>query len=1242
MRRHLQPLRRGVILTMCVGAALSLLWVGSAAALKRHPLLSQFQLPNSDHPEQLAVAEGDDRVFVIGSTDAQPIHYHVYEFNADGTPYQVQPVLFESIFEEGSLIGLATDNSGGPTDGDVYVASTIHGTENGLVRQFNSAGEPGIKIEIDSIPPEGTPQGGGLPDVVNSGVFRPRGLAVDGSGDVYVTDEATRTIDKFTPSGTFLAQFAAGRFPAGPPLAVGPSGEIYVGSPGVVELDSAGDCIDGCAAVVPGSAGVGANLAVDGAGRLFVSPAGPGRQAFLEIDPGRNVISESGAGIFAKAGSIALDEGDARVFVADPQGTGEATSPRPVDVFGPLITLPDVTTEAPTDVGVSAAFVHGVINADEGAPASCAFEYTDGESFEVKGWGTAQEAPCSPAGPFTGGADNAVGAQLEGLVGGTTYHLRLVGRNSDGVNPSGELQFRTAGPSVLAQRAEEVTEESADLRGQVNPRAHATSYRFQYVSQVDFEAHGFANALEAPVGGAAIGDGTQPSGVSQVVKGLAPGTTYRYRIVAESDEGRTVAPSRTFTTYLPAAAGLPDGRAYEQATPVAKNGNDARGAEYLMRASAFGAGVAYYVTGGGDGGEGGQSYPAYAAIREGNAWRSHGFLPTPSFGRDYWPIGWGEDVSDSYAMLWNPGEGDSTLYLRDSATGVMQQIAAGLPAPGDTMTYFDGESEGAAQVAFETTAKLLPEAIEGVMNLYVWDRASGRLSLVSKLPDGSSASAGAFAGAYDWPVQDTDKGGGAAEDYQQEERAISADGSHVFFTTVGDAQIYARLAPTSASASTIAVSASQKSNGSGPGGSDPNGIKPAAFMRATPDGRYAVFTSPSELTDDATTGPADEGNDLYRFDTRTHELIDLAPDHVDAGGADVQGVLGVSGDGSYVYFVANGVLASGATAGTCEAGPTEGFRANGSCNVYVWHEGSVRYVGRIGAKVESGEAAANHQDGANWMPGAVIGPALVAMNPSRVSEDGRTLVFMSAITQTSYDALGHSEYYRYRVGEGLLCVSCNPTGAPPTGDVTLQSNPRALVATPRPTTPAQVISLAAEGSRVFFESPDKLVASDINDRLDVYEWEEDGSGSCRRSDEDGGCLFLLSTGTSDKPSYFGGANLTGDDVYIFTRQQLVGQDKDELQDVYDARTEGGLAAQNPQPTTACEGEACAGPTAPQSEPSPAATAQFNGPGNPPAQHRKPPKHHKKKHHKKKHHKRRHVKVKDRRAGAKESQNGGDR
>ena len=157
-------------------------------------------------------------------------------------------------------------------------------------------------------------------------------------------------------------------------------------------------------------------------------------------------------------------------------------------------------------------------------------------------------------------------------------------------------------------------------------------------------------------------------------------------------------------------------------------------------------------------------------------------------------------------------------------------------------------------------------------------------------------------------------------------------------------------------------------------------------------------------------------------------------------------------------------------------------------------------------------------------------------------------------------------------------------------------------------------NLSSDGNRVFFQTEEALVSGDTNNQLDVYEWERAreetnpqetaATDSCKRtspsfSEQDGGCLYLISTGQSAQPSYFGDASESGDDVFFFTRQSLVSQDEDLNVDVYDARVDGGIAAQNPPPPPApCTGEtSCRGVSDPPSALGVPSSATIAGEGN---------------------------------------------
>jgi hypothetical protein len=368
--------------------------------------------------------------------------------------------------------------------------------------------------------------------------------------------------------------------------------------------------------------------------------------------------------------------------------------------------------------------------------------------------------------------------------------------------------------------------------------------------------------------------------------------------------------------------------------------------------------------------------------------------------------------------------------------------------------------------------------------------------------------------------------------------------------------------------------------------------------------------------------PTNPGNDLYRYQAgASPHLTDLTPDPT-SDGAEVQGILGASKDGSYVYFVANGALAPGAALGDCHDSGVEQLR--GRCNLYLSHDGQLTFIARLDANLDRDDWRARAPEGGTSPRTAFL------------SSDGATLLFSSARQLSPYENEGVPEFYRYQADQpgSLLCVTCNPTGTPPTSAPSIASIEPSSASS---NSPAPVLSrnLSADGNRFFFETTESLLAADTNGEeacpvvfggtracQDVYQWEAKGTGTCESEAQNGGCLSLISTGKSPDASYFADASASGDDVFFFTRSALVGSDTDSLRDVYDARVNGGLASQNqPPPKPPCEGEAtCRLPLTTPPTPGSAGSATFIGPPDPKPKHKKPKPHHrKKKKHSKKHH-----------------------
>jgi hypothetical protein len=403
--------------------------------------------------------------------------------------------------------------------------------------------------------------------------------------------------------------------------------------------------------------------------------------------------------------------------------------------------------------------------------------------------------------------------------------------------------------------------------------------------------------------------------------------------------------------------------------------------------------------------------------------------------------------------------------------------------------------------------------------------------------------------------------------------AISDDGTRVIFSNeVGTpGGLYER---DTVSSETVQVA--------GPG---------AEFQIASDDGLKVFFSGKVR------------GGDLDEFDAVTGKVTDLTPDE---DNAQVQGVLGASEDGSYVYFVANGVFAPGAEPGNCED------TGVGVCNLYAMHYNGSSWMTKFIAQVTGGDLA-------DWDVTYLAGLS------ARVSPDGRFLAFMSLASLTGYDnkdvnsGQPDAEVYIYNAESGrLTCASCNPTGARPVGEGDDNTDSasrwneagREVAAQIPGWTPFndhfagasyQSRYLSDEG-RLFFETSEALVAQDTNGTQDVYEYEPEGVGSCSLK---GGCVYLISGGTGSSASFFVDASASGEDVFFVTGNRLVSQDVDNVADMYDAHMCSAAAACFATPPVvppACtSSDACKpGPTPQPTVFGAPPSATFSGLGNQPS------------------------------------------
>jgi WD40-like Beta Propeller Repeat len=432
---------------------------------------------------------------------------------------------------------------------------------------------------------------------------------------------------------------------------------------------------------------------------------------------------------------------------------------------------------------------------------------------------------------------------------------------------------------------------------------------------------------------------------------------------------------------------------------------------------------------------------------------------------------------------------------------------------------YAGASSDMRHLLFEANDALTKEAVDGGLganNLY--DSVEGRLRSVNVLPSGEPEANATFGGIQ--------QGG---PDFRS---VISSDGSRIFWTDLNTGEIYVRENEASSHPTTVPVG---------------NGM----YWTASADGSLVFYTSAGVLD---------------QYDVESGITTDLSVDGNPGEEAGVQGVLGASEDGSYVYFAATGNLASGATVG--------------EDNLYVSHDGAVAFIANLASTDGVNSSMRAGREAGDW--GGYLG-----LSEAQVTPDGRRLAFVSTRNLTGYESAGSREIFVYDMDAGdLSCASCNPTGPPPTAEAVEHT---AGVPLSWSNTYEQRW-FSGDGGRVFFDSQEALVPQDTNGQVDAYEWERTGEGTCQRP---GGCIYLLSSGTNSDGSFVLDASPNGDDVFIATRGQLVEGDRNEVFDVYDVRVGAREAPAGPVcPSGVCQSPAVVAPVF--ATPS---SATFSGVGN---------------------------------------------
>ncbi len=843
-----------------------------------------------------------------------------------------------------------------------------------------------------------------------------------------------------------------------------------------------------------------------------------------------------------------------------------------------------------------------------------------------------------------------------------------------GQNEIALFEGENAGPPQIdGVVAQSVSPSVERLGAAIDPHGAATSYYFQYGPASC--ASEPSSCTQLPISPGAVGEGFGDRQVSVEATGLSPNTTYVYRVVAANAHGTVQSPvtARTFFTTLPSAEGLlADDREWELVSPAEKHGAavepiSREGA--LIQASDDGEAIAWTASAPvtGEAAEGNRRPEPVQVIssRSSDGWSSRDVATPHDRGEG---VNTGEaseyryftpDLSFALVQPQAPGESleapplaegarEKTLYRRNDGTGEYQPLVseaddtAGVAFGGHL--EFEGATPSLGDVVLDSEVPLLAGA--GQAGLYEW--TEGGLQLVSELPGNAG-----FASEPELGFAGRDVRG-----------AISTDGTKVFWTQDGEeGPLYVRDTSTE---ETTQVNAVQ-----GQGTSEPSeeeraeGVDEVYFQAASADGGRVFFTDSWPLTDESALEPVEREEvieeapagtrnagrplDLYEYDLETHRLSDLSVDDRVGEAADVLGTIpGISENGQYVYFVANGVLAPGAQPGDCPRTKQLLSHPEATCNLYVSEPDAEATGGRQTRLVArlSGEDAGDWADGNSPLAGDLGGLT------SQVSANGRYLAFMSDQSLTGYDNVnGDPEAHGARDQEvflydaqtaKLVCASCNPTGQQPTGVFDTHEAGEGLGLTvDRPETwtgdwlagslPGWTLfelnnpradhqsRYLTNTGRLFFDGADPLLpqisAPTRPETVDgktlqvgvenVYEYEPGGEGSCTSQP---GCVSVISSGSSQHESAFLDASENGDDVFFLTAARLLAQDTDNSLDIYDARVCGMYQSEpclppfTPPPPPCASGEGCRPTQAPQ--PSYTQPPTLSSP--PPSQAKPPP------------------------------------
>ncbi len=402
------------------------------------------------------------------------------------------------------------------TGGSLKVETTVIGSTYPLagVREFSPTGTLKQVIDCSACP-------------APAEFSKPAAVDFDADGNMYVADSGGARVIKFVASAgdpTDYTSVPPEVFSTGASVAVAvdrSNGDVFIG----------GD--DGSGYHVTGYHSDGVKFTDFGLG---------------ELD---NLGELAGEFFGMLPDQLAVDPQTGHVHVDDINFSGESRIWEYAPVLAP--------TESPlpaSGITQDTATLNATVNPMGDTVIACHFEYGLDTSY-------GQSTECADY-PGFGTDPVGVSADIGGLAPNTTYHYRVVATNAAGTSESTDEEFTTLveKPIVSTGSASAISATAATISGSVDPKGSATSTcHFEYGTTTAYGSQ--APCPTDP------GEGQGAVGESLPVSGLAPNTTYHYRLVAENPGGTSRGADGSFKT-LPRAPGTSTGSASDLTPTTAK------------------------------------------------------------------------------------------------------------------------------------------------------------------------------------------------------------------------------------------------------------------------------------------------------------------------------------------------------------------------------------------------------------------------------------------------------------------------------------------------------------------------------------------------------------------------------------------------------------------------------------------------------------------------------------------------